>query len=297
MRAIIFTLLLLIVNLSFSQINTPRVSPVSQVKQMVGLTEVEIEYSRPSMRGREVFGNLVPFGKIWRTGADSSTKISFDTDVIISGKTIQSGTYSVFSIPNKDDWKIIFYSDIDLWGVPKDWSENKVVFSSTFPTKKLENKNPTETFTISFNNLTNNDVNMNISWENTSVDVKMNVPTRRIVENEIDQAINGRINSSGTRIKNSGGPSASIYYSAAVYYRQENIKLKTALEWINKAIDMTESPKFWQFRQQSLIMAANNKFADAVDAAKKSLNLAIEADNQDYIKMNRESISEWSKKL
>ncbi|MAI93228.1 MAG: dihydrolipoamide dehydrogenase [Flavobacteriaceae bacterium] len=284
MRAIILTLLLFTVNLGFSQINTPRVSPASEVEQMVGLTEIEIEYSRPSIRGREVFGNLVPFGKVWRTGADNSTKISFDTDVIISGKTIQSGTYSIFSIPNKESWEIIFYSDVELWGVPRDWSENKIVFSSMFDVKKLKKSNTVETFTISFNDLTNNDVNMCISWENTSVEIKIEVPTRSMVESDINKVL----------IDN---PKSSDYYAAAVFYRQENINPDKALEWINKAIEMNESPRFWQYRQQSLIMAANNKFADAVDAAKKSLNLAIEADNQDYIKMNRESIAEWSKKL
>ena len=284
MRAIIFTLLLFTVNLSFSQISTPRVSPASEVEQMVGLTGIEIEYSRPSMRGREVFGNLVPFGKVWRTGADNSTKISFDTDVIISGKTIQSGTYSIFSIPNKESWEIILYSDVELWGVPRDWSENKIVFSSMFDVKKLKKSNTVETFTISFNDLTNNDVNMSISWENTSVDIKIEVPTRSMVESDINKVL-------------SDNPKSSDYYAAAVFYRQENINLDKALEWMNKAIEMNESPRFWQYRQQSLIMAANDKFADAVDAAKKSLNLAIEADNQDYIKMNRESIAEWSKKL
>ena len=251
---------------------------------MVGLTEIEIEYSRPSMRGREVFGNLVPFGKVWRTGADNSTKISFDTDVIISGKTIQSGTYSIFSIPNKESWEIILYSDVELWGVPRDWSENKIVFSSMFDVKKLKKSNTVETFTISFNDLTNNDVNMSISWENTSVDIKIEVPTRSMVESDINKVL-------------SDNPKSSDYYAAAVFYGQENINLDKALEWMNKAIEMNESPRFWQYRQQSLIMAANDKFADAVDAAKKSLNLAIEADNQDYIKMNRESIVEWSKKL
>ena len=284
MRAIILTLLLFTVNLGFSQINTPRVSPASEVEQMVGLTEIEIEYSRPSMRGREVFGNLVPFGKVWRTGADNSTKISFDTDVIISGKTIQSGTYSIFSIPNKESWEIIFYSDVELWGVPRDWSENKIVFSSMFDVKKLKKSNTVETFTISFNDLTNNDVNMSISWENTLVDIKIEVPTRSMVESDINKVL-------------SDNPKSSDYYAAAVFYRQENINLDKALEWMKKAIEMNESPRFWQYRQQSLIMAANNKFADAVDAAEKSLNLAIEADNQDYIKMNRESIAEWSKKL
>lgn len=284
MRTFIFTILLFIVSLSYSQINTPRFSAATEIKQTVGLTEFKLEYSRPSMRDRQIFGNLVPYGKVWRTGADNSTKISFDTDVIISEKTIKSGTYSVFSIPNKDSWEIIFYSDVELWGVPRDWSDDKIVFSSNFDVEMLEKGNTIETFTISFNDLTNNDVNMKVSWENTSIDVKIEVPTRSMVETDIQKVLSDK-------------PKSSDYYAAAVFYRQENINLDKALEWMNKAIEMNESPRFWQYRQQSLIMAAKNKFADAVDAAKKSLNLAIEADNQDYIKMNRESIAEWSKKL
>ena len=282
MRAFIFTLLLLFVGcLGFSQINTPRFSPASEIEQMVGLTEIEIEYSRPSMRGREVFGNLVPFGKVWRTGADNSTKISFDTDVIISGKTVQSGTYSIFSIPNKESWEIIFYSDVELWGVPRDWSDDKIVFSSTYKVNKI---NTVETLTISFNDLTNNDVNMNISWENTSVDIKIDVPTRSMVEKDISNVLNDN-------------PKASDYYAAAVFYRQENVNLTQALLWMNKAIEMFENPRFYHYRQQSLLMAANNKFSDAIDAANKSLDDAIKADNQSYVKMNRQSIAEWSKKL
>ena len=281
MRAFIFTILLFVGCLGFSQINTPRFSPASEIEQMVGLTEIEIEYSRPSMRGREVFGNLVPFGKVWRTGADNSTKISFDTDVIISGKTVQSGTYSIFSIPNKESWEIIFYSDVELWGVPRDWSDDKIVFSSTYKVNKI---NTVETFTISFNDLTNNDVNMNISWENTSVDIKIDVPTRSMVENDISNVLNDN-------------PKASDYYAAAVFYRQENVNLSQALSWMNKAIEMFENPRFYHYRQQSLLMAANNKFSDAIDAANKSLDDAIKADNQSYVKMNRQSIAEWSKKL
>ena len=281
MRAFIFTILLFVGCLGFSQINTPRFSPASEIEQMVGLTEIEIEYSRPSMRGREVFGNLVPFGKVWRTGADNSTKISFDTDVIISGKTVQSGTYSIFSIPNKESWEIIFYSDVELWGVPRDWSDDKIVFSSTYKVNKI---NTVETFTISFNDLTNNDVNMNISWENTSVDIKIDVPTRSMVEKDISNVLNDN-------------PKASDYYAAAVFYRQENVNLTQALLWMNKAIEMFENPRFYHYRQQSLLMAANNKFSDAIDAANKSLDDAIKADNQGYVKMNRQSIAEWSKKL
>jgi tetratricopeptide (TPR) repeat protein len=95
----------------------------------------------------------------------------------------------------------------------------------------------------------------------------------------------------------SGTPTASDYYASAVYYKQENVNLDLALEWINKAIEMFENPRFYQLRQQSLIMAANKKYLPAINVAKESLKLSIEADNKDYIKMNKESISEWSEKL
>ena len=281
MRAFIFTLLLFIGCLGFSQINTPRFSPATEIKQMVGLTEIEVQYSRPSMRGREIFGNLVPYDKIWRTGADNSTKISFTTDVMVDGKTIKAGTYSIFSIPNQNEWTVMFYSDVELWGVPRDWSDDKIVFSSNYKVNKI---NPVETFTISFDDLTNNDVNMSISWENSSVNIKIDVPTRSMVEKDINNVLNDN-------------PKASDYYAAAVFYRQENVNLSQALLWMNKAIEMFENPRFYHFRQQSLLMAANNKFSDAIDAANKSLDDAIKADNQSYVKMNRQSIAEWSKKL
>tara|TARA_Y100000991_G_scaffold139632_1_gene105164 strand:- start:1478 stop:2323 length:846 start_codon:yes stop_codon:yes gene_type:complete len=281
MRSFIFTILLFISYLGSSQINTPRFSPASELNQMVGLTEFEVKYSRPSMREREIFGNLVPFNKIWRTGADNSTKISFSTDVVMNGKTINAGTYSVFTIPNQNEWTVMFYSDVELWGVPRDWSDDKIVFSSNYKVNKI---NTVETFTISFDDLTNNNVNLSISWENSSVDIKIDVPTRSMVEKDINNVLNDN-------------PKASDYYAAAVFYRQENVNLSQALLWMNKAIEMFENPRFYHYRQQSLLMAANNKFSDAIDAANKSLDDAIRADNQSYVKMNRQSIAEWSKKL
>ena len=282
MRAFIFTILLFVGYLGFSQINTPRFSPATEIKQMVGLTEIAVKYSRPSMRGRDIFGNLVPYGKIWRTGADSSTKISFSTDVMIDGKPIKSGTYSVFSIPSKNNWVLMLYSDVDLWGVPRDWSDDKIVFSSTYQINKINQ--PVESFSISFDDLSNNDVNMSLSWEYISIDVRINVPTRSMVEKNINDVL-------------SNNPKASDYYAAAVFYRQENIKLDLALSWMNKAIEMFENPRFYHYRQQSLLMAANNKFSDAINAAKKSLDDAVASDNMSYVKMNKESIAEWSKKL
>ena len=296
MRSIFFTILFLSSYFNYSQIKTPRVSPASAIEQMVGLTEIEVEYSRPSKRGRDIFGNVVPYGKIWRTGADNCTKISFSTDVVFNSNTsidgvkisktkiIKSGKYSIFSIPNKESWDVILYSDTELWGVPRDWDEDKIVFKSNYQINKSTNNSVKEMFTISFDNVTNNDVDMIFSWDDVSVTVNIVVPTRRIVSDNIKKVMGS-------------SPSPSDYYSAAVYYKQENINMDTALKWINKAIDLFENPRFYQLRQQSLIMAANKKYSDAIAVAKESLRLSIEADNKDYVKMNKESISEWTNKL
>ena len=138
-----------------------------------------------------------------------------------------------------------------------------------------------ETFTISLDNVTNNNTDLVIAWDDTYVKVKIDVPSRQMVDSSIESVMNE-------------SPKASDYYAAAVYYRQENIKLDIALKWINKAMEMTEDPQFFQLRQQSLIMAANGDYKDAIEVAKKSLKLSIEADNQDYVKMNNESIDELS---
>jgi hypothetical protein len=296
MRSIFFTILFLASYLNYSQIKTPRVSPASAIEQMVGLTEIEVEYSRPSKRGREIFGNVVPFGKIWRTGADNCTTISFSTDVffisnasidgvkISKTKIIKAGKYSIFSIPNKENWDVILYSDTDLWGVPRDWDENKIVFKSNYQINKSTSDSVKEMFTISFDNVTNNDANMIFSWDDVSFSVNIIVPTKKMVSDNIKEVM-------------SSSPSPSDYYSAAVYYKQENMNLDTALKWINKAIDLFENPRFYQLRQQSLIMAANKKYSDAIAVANESLRLSIEADNKDYVKMNKESILEWKNKL
>ena len=284
MRSIIFSIIFFICQPNFSQIKTPRVSPATEITQMVGLTEIKIKYSRPSARDRDIFGELVPFNKIWRTGADNSTKINFSTDVSIGDELIKAGEYSIFSIPDKNKWQIIFYSETDLWGVPRDWSDDKISYSFFVDVKKIKKDSFIETFLISFENITNNDVDIKIGWENTLVVLNIEVPTLELVENDIKNVM-------------SGNPSSSDYYAAAVYYKQENIKLDKALEWINLAIDMSDSPRFWQYRQQSLIMAANGKYTEAIEAANNSLKLAKDANNESYVKMNKESISKWTKKL
>ena len=277
---IIYTMFLLFVSFyGFSQLKTPSASTASEIEQVVGLTEIEVDYNRPSKRGRVIFGNLVPFGKIWRTGANSGTEISFSTDVSINGENINEGTYSIFSIPNEDSWQIIFYSDIDLWSVPRNWEESKIIFQSNF--KSNTNNKVVETFSISFEDITNNNVNLVFSWDDTNVIVPIDVPTKSLVEDQIESIMGA-------------DPKSSDYYSAAVYYLQENINLDIALKWMNKAIEMIENPRFFQLRQQSLILAANGQYKNAIKVAEKSLELSIQANNEDYVKMNKDSIEEWS---
>ena len=277
---IIYTMFLLFVSFyGFSQLKTPSASTASEIEQVVGLTEIEVDYNRPSKRGRVIFGNLVPFGKIWRTGANSGTEISFSTDVSINGENINKGTYSIFSIPNEDSWQIIFYSDTDLWSVPRNWEESKIIFQSNF--KSNTNNKVIETFSISFEDITNNNVNLVFSWDDTNVIVPIDVPTKSLVEDQIKSIMGD-------------DPKSSDYYSAAVYYLQENINLDIALKWMNKAIEMIENPRFFQLRQQSLILAANGQYKNAIKVAEKSLELSIQANNGDYVKMNNDSIEEWS---
>ena len=285
MRLFIITFLFFSSGTISGQIQTPRISPSSELEQVVGLTEIEIDYNRPSTRGRVIFGNLVPFGKLWRTGANSGTEISFSTDVKIDGKEVKEGSYSVFTIPNKESWELILYSQTNLWSVPRDWDESKIVFSSNIDVNKMSSADAIETFSIWIGNVTNNDCHLNIGWADTYIKVKIDVPTRELVEKSISSTL------SGSEIK------ASDYYAAAVYYREENIKLDQAKEWMEKFIEMTDKPRFFHLRQYALILAGNNDYKGAVNASRRSLRLSIQANNQDYVKMNNESIEEWSKKI
>ena len=285
MRLFIITFLFFSGGTISGQIQTPRISPSSELEQVVGLTEIEIDYNRPSTRGRVIFGNLVPFGKLWRTGANSGTEISFSTDVKIDGKEVKEGSYSVFTIPNKESWELILYSQTNLWSVPRDWDESKIVFSSNIDVNKMSSADAIETFSIWIGNVTNNDCHLNIGWADTYIKVKIDVPTRELVEKSISSTL------SGSEIK------ASDYYAAAVYYKEENIKLDQAKEWMEKFIEMTDEPRFFHLRQYALILAGNNDYKGAVNASRRSLRLSIQANNQDYVKMNNESIEEWSKKI
>jgi len=260
-----------------AQIQTPAPSPESQLSQRVGLTDVTINYSRPSMRNRVIFGNLVPYNRIWRTGANARTKITFSGEVSVEGNSINPGTYAIFSIPQQNEWEIVLYSDYQGNGAPKTLDEDKVVARIV---SKVANKvSSLETFTIGIDNVTSNSFDLGISWENSHVSIPFSVPT--------DQAVMSSIN------KTMAGPSAADYYAAATYMREGGKSIEQSNMYIDKAMSMLEKPGFWQLRQQSLIYAAAGNKKEAIEIAKKSLEASITAGNDDYIKMNKESLAEW----
>ena len=261
-----------------AQIETPAPSPAQKITQKVGLTEVTVDYSRPSMRGRTIFGGLEQYGNIWRTGANARTKITFSSDVTIAGNTLAKGTYAIFTKPGETEWDIYFYTESKGSGAPKTLDIEKVAAQIKVTPKKLPIK--VETLTITFDDLTKNTAFFNLSWENVSVGFTFTTPTDMMVTKSIDTAM--------------AGPSAQDMFSAAVYYLQNGQDINKAKVWIDKAVEMTAAqPRFWYLRQQSLIHAKAGSTKTAIAAAKMSLELATKAGNDAYINMNTASLKEW----
>jgi len=284
MKKIFLLLAIAIANFAVeAQVKTPQPSPKSVLNQVVGLTDVTVEYSRPSAKGRVVFGDLVPFGKLWRTGANANSTVSFSEDVVINGTTVKKGKYAIFTLPKADMWEIILYTTTDNWGLPENYDVNKVAVSLNVDPVVLNNN--VETFTIGINNLTNDSATLDISWEKTMVSMKFEVPTQKAAMASIAKVL--------------AGPTAGDYFSSAQYYYQSNGDLNKALEYVNKAVSMVkpgEEAPYWHLRLKSLIQGKLGDKKSAIETAKLSLAGAEKDGNGDYVKMNNDSIKEWSKK-
>lgn len=278
-----FILLFLCCATSFmaqAQIESPQPSPSAKVIQTVGLTDVTLEYSRPAARERAIFGSLVPYDQLWRTGANANTKITFSDDVTVGGSKLAAGSYALYSKPGKNSWEIIFYSNTDNWGTPQDWDDNLVAATvTTTPQKRAERL---ENFTIEINNLDMDGADLEISWNETKVSVPIVVPT--------DEKTLASIN----RIMS--GPSAGDFYSAATFYVESGKDINQAYEWINTAVEKNPNA-YWMWRRKSLIEAQMGAKDKAIKSAKKSLELAIAAPNPDYVRLNKISLEEWGVKM
>lgn len=264
----------------FAQIKTPAPSPVCKVTQEFGLIKADLEYSRPSAKGRKIFGDLVPFGEMWRTGANASTKVTFSDDASVGGTKLPKGTYALYTIPGEKEWSVIFYKNTTFWGTPgNDFKEEDVAARVNVPAQSL--RDAVETFTMNFNNLRNNGADLEISWEYTKVVVPITVDTDSKVMADIKTTLDG--------------PSAGAYYAAARYYYEEKKDMAQALAWVDKSLEKG-GEKFWIVRQKALIQAELGRYKDAIATAEKSTELAKADGNSDYPRMNEKSITEWKKK-
>lgn len=267
-----------IISLSNAQIRTPETSPAQRIIQTVGVTEVSVEYSRPSVKNRVVFGDLVPYNQLWRTGANWNTKISFDDAITVGGVTLEPGSYALYTIPNPFEWEIIFYKDTTNWGLPEEWNEDLVAVRLKSQVKTLPIN--FETFTIGFDSVMFDSANLQIVWEKTYVSIPLFFHTDAIVAASIEETLQG--------------PKASDYYAAAVYYLETDKNMNQARDWINTAIDMMGSDaEYFVYRQQALIYAKLGNRKEAIKAAEKSLKLAEDAGNMDYVRLNKRSLEAW----
>lgn len=283
MKKTLFTILAFAFVASFTmveaQIETPAPSPFCKMEQKVGLTDVAIEYSRPSMKGRKLFVDVESFGDIWRTGANASTKITFSDDVKVEGNNVPAGTYALYTIPDPSSWTIMLYKDLTLGGNVAQYDESMEVARFKVTRKRLSE--PVETFTINIGNFTSNGAEIALQWGEYHVPIRLEVNYDDKVMKAIDATLSG--------------PDRNDYYTAARYYYDTDRDMAKAYDWIKKANGLSE--RYWQVRLQAQIEAKMGKYKDAIATANRSTRLALEAGNKGYEKMNNDSIAEWKSKM
>ena len=267
MKKIFFVVLCLAAISSFAQLKIPAPSSTQTIKQDFGLTSIELTYSRPDMKGRKIFGDLVPYGKIWRTGANSATRIKFGDDVTIGGQALKAGEYALYTIPNVNEWEIILNKGVDNDGAFNYKQADDVL---RFKVKPITIKEPVETFTLEFANVKSSTADFHIIWNKTMISIPLTT--------EIDAKIMSRIND---EMKKDNPP----YYQAAFYYAENGKDLNQAIEWFDKAIE--KDPKaYYIYYQKARALVTIGKKDEAKAVAQKSMEVAREQKNDDYVRLN-----------
>jgi Protein of unknown function (DUF2911) len=253
-----------------AKVDFPSASPSCTLKQRVGLTDIEIDYSRPGVKGREIFGSVVPYDKVWRTGANSATKVIFSTPVKLNGTEIPAGTYALMTIPGKDEWTVIINKGSEQWGAYK-YDEKADV--ARFKAKPITLSHAIDTFTIEFNKITDDSSNLNLLWDNVEVPIKLEV-------NYVDKLI-AQIEA----VMASDEPKKP-YFQAAQFYYNHDQDLHKALKWVDAAL--AERDMFFIAYVKAQILAKLGDKAGAIAASKHSTELAEKANDGAYLKLNKD---------
>lgn len=234
----------------------PQPSPPATVKQQIGVTDIEISYSRPSMRGRKIFGGLVPYGEIWRTGANTATKLTLSSPVKLAGTDIPAGTYELFTIPGEKEWTVIVHKNMSQWGSYAYDAKNDV---ARFTAKASKLASPVETFSIWFNDLRDTSATLNFTWESTHVTVPVAIDTVGMLAPQIEAVM-------------ASNAEKKPYFQAAMFYYENNHDLPKALEWMNAAVAKNPG-QHWMIYRKGLLLEKLGDKAGARAAAQESLAL------------------------
>jgi len=255
-----------------AQLTTPAPSPLCELTQKVGLGEVKVVYSRPSAKGREVMGELVPYDKIWRTGANQRTQIHFSEKVELQGTEVSAGKYAMLTIPGEEKWEIILSETTS--GSPMELAEDEKTVRFSAPVKTIDMM--VETFTIMIGDIRDDAATINLMWENTIVPIEMSLKTDEKVMASIDQVM--------------AGPSQGDYFQAASYYYAHDKDMNQALEWVNKSMNENEE-RYWVVTLKARILKKMGKNDEAVTTAQEAMKLAEAGGNADYVKINKDLIA------
>ena len=268
---------------AMSQISTPQASPAGSVYSKVGLTDVTIDYFRPKVKGRKIFGEgkdyLQPYGETWRSGANSGSKLTLSTDVQIAGTKVPAGEYLIFTVPGKDEWKFMLYSDLSIGGNVSAYDTKNEVVSATVKPTKLGQKVETLTFNIADISEDNTSANIQLAWDDVSIKIPMKVEFDEVVMKEI--AAKTKVNPTN-------------YIVAANYYYNTGKDLNQALEWVNMYLaEGDNSKQFWNVHLKAQILAKMGKKKEAIETAKKSIEAAKASPQGDfgYVKRNEDLIA------
>jgi Protein of unknown function (DUF2911) len=271
-KVVVLLFVLFSVGASAQGIKTPAPSPTQTLKQDFALSSIEITYSRPAAKGRKIFGDLVPFGKIWRTGANAATKVTFGEDVKVGGVPVKAGSYAIYSVPTANEWEIIINKGANNSGLTGYKTEDDV---ARFKVESMKLPMMIENFTIILGNLTASSADIQILWENTAVQIP--------VVADIDSKIMAQINTAMT-------VDSRPYFQAASYYFDNGKDINKALEWANKAVE-AQPTAYWVMHLKAKVQAKAGDKAGAKATAMKSMEMAKQAKNDDYVVLNQKLIA------
>jgi hypothetical protein len=244
------------------KIDFPQPSPLASVKERVGVTDVSVEYSRPNVRERKVFGGLVPYGQVWRTGANAATKVTFGTDVKFGGAAVPAGTYALFSIPGETEWTVILSKVADEWG---SYAYKEKDDQARVKVKPVTMADPLETMSISLQDLRSGKANLVIAWEKTKVAVDIDTGLVARLKPQIEAAM--------------AGSGEKPYFASAMFYYDNDLDMKLAKDWIDAAVKEKPDAVWIVYRKGLILKKAGDK-EGAMAAAKQALDLASKADGE-----------------